>query len=227
MRSDRRATIADPTGPTAALERSYPGSTAPEFPAPTGSVGFQGGSVLSSAPVRAAEPASRLKSRTSRKSREPSVALDAGNDPERRGGRRGRLVEVDGSARRPALGEIQDRVACRDRLCPPLKRRRIDGARAGVLPSLDDRLEGDPPGIRPPVDAETADAARAEAALKHLHEDQEAGDPMAIPVERLAGGDLPASLVAALHEVLDDVVGIVRLRPPSCAVRRIWQIRSR
>ena len=36
MRSDRRATIADHTGPTAALERSYPGSTAPEFPAPTG-----------------------------------------------------------------------------------------------------------------------------------------------------------------------------------------------
>ena len=35
MRSDRPATTADPTEPTAALERNYPGSTAPTFPAPT------------------------------------------------------------------------------------------------------------------------------------------------------------------------------------------------
>jgi hypothetical protein len=35
MRPDRPATIADPTGPTAALERNYAGSTAPKFSAPT------------------------------------------------------------------------------------------------------------------------------------------------------------------------------------------------
>ena len=35
MRSDRRATIADPTGSTAALESNYAGSAAPEFPART------------------------------------------------------------------------------------------------------------------------------------------------------------------------------------------------
>jgi hypothetical protein len=35
MRSGRRATIADPTGSTAALESNYTDSAAPEFPAPT------------------------------------------------------------------------------------------------------------------------------------------------------------------------------------------------
>lgn len=41
MRPDRPATMADPTGRTAVLERNYAGSTAPKFPAPKGTEGYK------------------------------------------------------------------------------------------------------------------------------------------------------------------------------------------